>query len=78
MRGYRTLRREEPMSQTVYTSRVRIERKRGPLRHARLPATSEPVLFGVHSAIAEHYGVDAREHDPTATTLDYVIAATGG
>ena len=66
------------MPETVYTSRVRIERKRGPLRHAELPATAGPVAFGVHGEIAEHYGVDARDHDPTATTLDYVIAATGG
>jgi hypothetical protein len=69
---------EHAMSNAVYTSRVRIVRQQGPLRHAELPATDELVRFGVHGAVAEHYGVDAREHDPTATTLDYVIAATGG
>lgn len=66
------------MSDVVYTSRVRIERERGPVRLAHLPATDAPVRFGVHSEIAEHYGVADRELDPTATTLDYVIAATGG
>ena len=66
------------MADPVYRSRVTIRRERGPLRHARLPATDVPVAFGVHGAVAEHYGVDAREHDPTATTLDYVVAATGG
>ena len=66
------------MSEVVYTSTVRIERVRGPLRKAFLPAENEPVLFGVHGAVAEHYGVDIKEHAPHATTLDYVVAAAGG
>jgi hypothetical protein len=64
------------MSDVAYTARVRIERVAGPDRKAFLPATSDPVAFGVHGAIAEHYGVDVKT--PTATTLDYVIAAAGG
>lgn len=64
------------MSDVVYRSQVRIERVRGPLRRAYLPAEEEPVLFGVHGAVAEHYGVEGREEDPT--TLDHVMAATGG
>ena len=39
---------------------------------------SEPVLFGVHSAVAEHYGVDAEIHEPRDTTLDYLVAASAG
>jgi len=66
------------MADVAYTSRVRIERVRGPLRRAYLPAEKEPVLFGVHGAVAEHYGVDIKEHAPHATTLDYVVAAAGG
>ena len=62
----------------VYTSRVRIERVKGPLRRAYLPAEDEAVLFGVHSEVAEHYGVDPAVHEPHATTLDYVVAAAGG
>ncbi len=62
----------------VYRSQVRIERKKGPLRHAYLPATSEPVLFGTHSEVAEHYGVDPAGHEPHATTLDYLVAAAAG
>jgi hypothetical protein len=62
----------------VYTSRVRIERLRGPVRRAYLPATAEPTLFGVHSEIADHYGVDPQTFPPHATTLDYVVAAAGG
>ena len=62
----------------VYTSRVRIERVKGPLRRAYLPEVESPVMFGVHSEIAEHYGVDTQVHDPHATTLDYVIASAAG
>ena len=66
------------MTDVAYTSRVRIERVRGPLRRAFLPGKDEPVLFGVHGAVAEHYGVDIKDHAPHNTTLDYVVAATGG
>lgn len=66
------------MSEVVYTSRVRIERLRGPVRLAFVPAESEPVTFGVHSQIAEHYGVAPDASPPHATTLDYVVAAAGG
>lgn len=62
----------------VYTSRARIERLRGPLRRAHIPYTSSPVLFGVHSEIAAHYGVDPSNFEAHATTLDYVVAAAGG
>ncbi len=64
--------------EVVYVSEVRIERVKGPLRRAYLPAEEEPVLFGVHSEVAEHYGVDPAVHEPQATTLDYVVAATAG
>ena len=64
--------------EVVYTSKVKIERIKGPFRRAYLPQEDEPVLFGVHSEIAEHYGVDPQVHEPHATTLDYVVAATAG
>ena len=66
------------MSEVVYRSEVRIEREGGPLRLAWLPGEREPVRFGVHGAIAEHYGVDPTMYEPHATTLDYVVAAAGG
>lgn len=62
----------------AYTSRVRIERKVGPIRLAYLPAERKPVVFGVHSEIAEHYKVPPDAFPAHATTLDYVVAATGG
>lgn len=64
------------MSEVVYTSNVRIVRHKGAYRTAELPATDVPVDLGVHSAIAAHYGVVT--DNEMATTLDYVIAATGG
>jgi hypothetical protein len=35
-------------------------------------------LFGVHSEIAAHYGVDPQVHAPHAATLDYIVAAAAG
>ena len=66
------------MADVVYRSEVRIERERGPMRRAYLPAEPEPVLFGVHGAIAEHYKVPADAFPPHATTLDYIVAAAAG
>jgi hypothetical protein len=67
------------MSEVVYTSKVRIERQRGPLRLAYLPGESQPVVFSVHGTIAEHYKVDPATLTGThAATLDYVVAATAG
>lgn len=62
----------------AYVSRVKIERLGGPQRLAYLPAEAEPVAFGVHSEVAEHYGVTPEQYPPHATTLDYVVAAAGG
>ncbi|MDA8412554.1 MAG: hypothetical protein M0023_02090 [Desulfobacteraceae bacterium] len=66
------------MSEVAYLSRVRIERVKGPLRRAYLPAETEPVLFGVHGAVAAHYGVSPEISEPHATTLDYIVAAAAG
>ncbi len=65
-------------NEVVYVSKVRIERVKGPLRRAYLPVEEQPVLFGVHSEIAEHYGVDPAVHEPHATTLDYIVSAAAG
>ncbi|TWJ16562.1 hypothetical protein [Geobacter argillaceus] len=66
------------MSGIVYSSLVRIERVKGLLRRAWLPAELEPVLFGVHGAVAAHYGVAPDISEPHATTLDYIVAAAAG
>ena len=62
----------------VYRSVVEVERIRGPMRRARLPGRDEDVTFGVHSEIAEHYGVSPDAYPPDTTTLDFVVAAAVG
>ena len=66
------------MTEVTYVSQVKVEPVEGKIRRAYLPAEDEPVLFGVHSEVAEHYGVSPDEEEPHATTLDYVVAAAGG
>jgi hypothetical protein len=62
----------------IYRSKVKIERVRGPIRNAWLPAKEEVVTFGVHDEVAAHYGTDLGEYPPDATTLDYVVASAAG
>ncbi|MDH3518542.1 MAG: hypothetical protein OEM66_06420 [Acidimicrobiia bacterium] len=62
----------------VYRSKVKIERIKGPMRKAWLPALKEPITFGVHSEIAETYGVSPDDFPPDATTIDYLVAAAAG
>jgi hypothetical protein len=66
------------MSEVVYRSHVTVTRHQGPLRTATLPAEDRPVTFGVHGAVAEHYGTDPAAQEPHATTLDYLVAAAAG
>jgi hypothetical protein len=65
------------VAEVVYESHVRVVRDRGPNRRAELPA-GEQVAFGVHGAVAEHYGVQPEDNHPTSTTLDYLVAAAAG
>ena len=67
------------MSAVAYTSKIRLERRKGPLRIAHLPGEAQPVTFSVHGAIAEHYKIDPSNlTESHAATIDYVIAATAG
>jgi hypothetical protein len=71
--------KEKFMSDVVYVSKSRIERRQGPLRVAHLPGESQPVIYSVHGAIAEHYKVDpAKLKESHSSTIDYVISATAG
>lgn len=65
------------MNDPAYRAEITIRRSAGPDRTAAMPA-GEEIAFGVHGAIAEHYGVDMEGRDPTSTTIDYVVAAAGG
>jgi hypothetical protein len=66
------------VGEVAYTSKVEIVRERGPIRSARIPGRDETVTFGVHGAIAEHYGVGPDDYPMDATTIDYLVAAAGG
>lgn len=66
------------MGEVAYRSKVSVERVHGPLRYATVPVEQERVPFGVHSEVAEHYGVVEGQYEPHATTLDYVVAAAAG
>jgi organic hydroperoxide reductase OsmC/OhrA len=66
------------MADVTYVSHVKLEPAEGKIRWAYIPAEGEPIPFGVHSEVAEHYGVSADEEEPHATTLDYLVAAAGG
>jgi hypothetical protein len=65
------------MADVAYRAEIAIRRSTGPHRTASMPG-GEDVAFGVHGAIAAHYGVDMDGHDPTSTTIDYLVAAAGG
>lgn len=66
------------MSEVVYRPEILIERLPGSLRKAHLPAEEAPIHFGTHGAVATHYGRAPGTFEPHATTLDYLVAATGG
>ncbi|MGD1101729.1 MAG: hypothetical protein ABSA59_06640 [Terriglobia bacterium] len=66
------------MGEVVYRSEEGIERMKGPVRRAYLPAEREPVIFGVHGAVAAHYKVPPNAFEEHGTTLDYIVAATAG
>ena len=48
------------VSGVKYVSEVKVEPVEGKIRRAYLPVQEDPVLFGVHSEVAEHYGVSRR------------------
>ena len=52
--GHRKRGQEVNMEKIVYVSKSSIERKSGPLRIAHLPGESQPVIYSVHGAIAQH------------------------
>ncbi len=64
------------MSDVVYVSKSRIERRQGPLRVAHLPGESRPVICSVHGAIAEHFKMDpAKLKESHSSTIEHQNAA---
>ena len=66
------------MAEPAYVSEVRVERLGGPLRAAHLPGDTEPTVYGVHGAIAAHYGVQPGQTPERATTIDHLVGAALG
>ena len=66
------------MSDVVYTSSITIEHLGVPDNAATIPLVTEPVVFGVHDEIAEHYKIPHGSFEPHAATLDYIVASAGG
>ena len=70
---------DDGMSSVVYVSNIWLERKKGPLRIAKLPGEAQTVTFSVHGGIAKHYAIDeSKLPESHAATIDYVVAATAG
>ena len=66
------------MSELAYVSEVRVERMGGPLRAAYLPGEEEPTVYGMHGAIADHYGAAQGDFPSHASTIDHLVGAALG
>ena len=66
------------MGDIAYVSEVRVERLGGPLRAAFLPGETEPTVYGMHGAVAEHYGAQPGQFPEHASTIDHLVGATLG
>lgn len=66
------------MGEVAYVSEVTVERLGGPLRAAHLPGETEPTLYGMHGAVAEHYGAKPGDHPEHASTIDHLVGAALG
>ena len=64
------------MGELVHTSHVRIVQQKRPLREAYIEHFTEAVHYGVHTAIADFYGLQPEQEYPS--TLDHIIGAVGG
>ena len=66
------------MGDVAYVSEVRVERMGGPLRAAYLPGEEQPTVYGMHGAIAEHYGAQPGDFESHASTIDHLVGAALG
>lgn len=66
------------MGELAYVSQVRVERLGGSLRAAYLPGEQEPIVYGMHGAVAEHYGAQPGAEPSHASTIDHVVGAALG
>jgi hypothetical protein len=66
------------MAELAYVSEVTVERGPDGVRAAHLPGEDQPTLYGMHGAIAEHYGRKPGEVPPHASTIDHLVGAALG
>ncbi len=66
------------MGELAYVAQVRVERREDGLRAAHLPGDAEPTLYGMHGAIAEHYGARPGQFPEHASTIDHLVGAALG
>ncbi len=64
------------MTEIIHTSRIRLEKIKGPIRHADIEPFETPIRCGVHGGITRFSGVEPEEDLPA--TLDHIVAAVGG
>ncbi len=65
-------------SPVIYQSRIGVEPRPGKLKLVTLPLAAEPVRMGFHDELAAHAVLAEGAYPPTASTLDYLVAATAG
>ena len=70
-----SVKRRPVVGEIVHTSRLRVERVKGPVRQAFLEGFDTPIRFGVHGGIKDFYGIQPEEEVPA--TLDHMVAAVG-
>ncbi len=63
----------DPVSDSFYTARARLEKVEGVHRRGRLEDGTE-LEFGVHGPIKSHYRIEAKN---LPLPVDYQVAATG-
>ena len=64
------------MGELIHTSHVRVVQDKRPVRRAFIENFDEPFYYGVHSGVADFYGVNPEVEYPS--TLDHIIGAVGG
>lgn len=64
------------MGEWIHTSKIKLIQDQRPVRRGYIEHFEEPVVYGVHTAIANFYGMTPKEEYPS--TLDHMISAVGG
>lgn len=72
---FHSVKRISKMGELIHTCKIKIIRDKGPVRRAFIEHFKEPVFYGIHTAIADFYGVQPEEEYPA--TLDHMISAIG-